>query len=134
MQSLLKTKNIFLFVPNIIDYGRVLCVLVACYYAFDRPILTGVLYAVSQILDAFDGMAARALGQCNDFGAVLDMVCDRFSDAAFLAILAGLYREYGFIFLSALILDLASHWYQTYSTQYCNEVHHKTATTKYRLL
>ena len=36
-----------------------------------------VLYCISCLLDAFDGMAARALDQSTKFGAVLDMVTDR---------------------------------------------------------
>jgi len=39
----------------------------------------------------FDGMAARKFNQSTDFGAVLDMVCDRASDAVILAILGHLY-------------------------------------------
>jgi len=39
------------------------------------------------------------------------MVCDRASDAVFLAILAGRFPNISYIFLIALILDLFSHWY-----------------------
>lgn len=34
-------------------------------------------YCVSALLDAVDGVAARALGQTSKFGAILDMVTDR---------------------------------------------------------
>lgn len=37
-------------------------------------------YAISQLLDAADGHAARALGQASKFGAVLDMVTDRYAN------------------------------------------------------
>lgn len=96
--------------------------------------MTAFLYALSQILDAFDGWAARKFNQCNAFGAVLDMVCDRVSDAIMLAILASLYPSYSAVFLLAIGLDISSHWYQTYSTQYCREEHHKTAKTEWKLL
>ena len=46
-----------------------------------------VCYVGSYILDAFDGMAARALKQCSQLGCVLDMVCDRTSDALIVCIL-----------------------------------------------
>lgn len=41
-----------------------------------HPKYCTVLYCVSCLLDAFDGMAARALNQSTQFGAVLDMVTD----------------------------------------------------------
>lgn len=59
---------------------------------------------------------------------------DRFSNACILAVLYKLYPTWGFLFLWALSLDLCSHWYQMYSTLYCNEKHHKTAVNKYRIL
>jgi CDP-diacylglycerol--inositol 3-phosphatidyltransferase len=36
-------------------------------------------------------MAARKFGQSTNFGAVLDMVCDRAADAVILAFLGALY-------------------------------------------
>jgi phosphatidylglycerophosphate synthase len=37
-----------------------------------------MLYGVSCLLDAIDGHAARMLGQTSRFGAVLDMITDRY--------------------------------------------------------
>lgn len=42
-----------------------------------HPKFCTVAYCVSALLDAVDGMAARALGQTSKFGAILDMVTDR---------------------------------------------------------
>ena len=42
-----------------------------------HPKFCTVAYVISCLLDAVDGMAARALGQTSKFGAVLDMVTDR---------------------------------------------------------
>lgn len=42
-----------------------------------HPKVSTIAYCVSCLLDAFDGHAARALGQTSKFGAVLDMVTDR---------------------------------------------------------
>ena len=77
--------------------------------------LTIILVASSSTLDAFDGMAARKFNQCTNFGAVLDMVCDRASDACILAFLGALYPKYAFIFYGDILLDLTSHWYQMYA-------------------
>lgn len=43
-----------------------------------HPKLFTALYFLSSILDVADGQAARALKQTSKFGAVLDMVTDRF--------------------------------------------------------
>ena len=43
-----------------------------------HPKYCTIAYCISCLLDAADGHAARALGQASKFGAVLDMVTDRF--------------------------------------------------------
>lgn len=43
-----------------------------------HPKYCTLAYVVSCLLDAVDGQAARALGQTSKFGAVLDMVTDRY--------------------------------------------------------
>ena len=47
-----------------------------------HPKFCTVAYVISCLLDAVDGMAARALGQTSKFGAVLDMVTDRYASSA----------------------------------------------------
>jgi CDP-diacylglycerol--inositol 3-phosphatidyltransferase len=50
-----------------------------------------VFYAVAYILDALDGTAARAFGQCTRYGAALDMICDRASNAIMYMVLSGIF-------------------------------------------
>ena len=50
----------------------------AMHYMNHHPVYSTVAYCVSQLLDAVDGQAARYLGQASKFGAVLDMVTDRY--------------------------------------------------------
>ena len=57
--------NIFLFVPNLIGYGRVFFGVASLFYMRDSPYTAMTLYWLSAFLDAFDGMAARALDQGN---------------------------------------------------------------------
>ena len=124
---------VFLFIPNIIGYLRFVALFVTFFTYQTRPGLTVLLYGISQVLDAFDGMAARKFNQSTRFGAVLDMVCDRASNGAFLAILAALYPKYSWVFLSDIVLDLVSHWYQMYVTLLKGS-HHKESKSKYGLL
>ena len=124
---------VFLFIPNIIGYLRFLALFASFFTYHDRPFLTVLLYGISQILDAFDGMAARFFNQSTRFGAVLDMVCDRASNGVFLAILASRLPNYSWIFLGDIVLDLVSHWYQMY-VSLLGGAHHKESKSKYTLL
>ena len=70
-------ENVFLFVPNLIGYARVVLAAASLFFMPWHPKFCTCLYTVSCLLDAVDGQAARALGQTSKFGAVLDMVTDR---------------------------------------------------------
>ncbi len=77
------SKNVYLFVPNIIGkhrtvlsnfhlqttnfclgYLRVILAFVAFWAAKTYPFLFGAAYTVSELLDQWDGHAARAYDQC----------------------------------------------------------------------
>lgn len=95
------SENVFLFVPNLIGaypirmdichailttppfigYTRVIMAGLSLHYMNYHPIYCTLLYSLSCLLDAVDGQAARALGQTSKFGAVLDMVTDRYVPA-----------------------------------------------------
>lgn len=62
------------------------------------------------------------------------MATDRFSQACLLGVLYSLYEVWGSAFLIMMALDLGSHWFQVFSTQFCQETHHKTAAAEFRLL
>lgn len=124
---------VFLFVPNLIGYCRFLFLFAIFPLYRTHPLLTVLFYGLSQLLDAFDGMAARHFKQSTRFGAVLDMVCDRASNAVLLAILAGLYPDWSWVFLGDIVLDLVSHWYQMYVTLLKGE-HHKESKSRFALL
>lgn len=124
---------VFLFIPNIIGYFRFLALFAILFTFSYSPFLTVTFYGLSQLLDAFDGMAARHFKQSTKFGAVLDMVCDRASDAVILAILGSLYPSWAWIFYSDIILDLVSHWYQMYAGLLTGE-HHKETKTTWKIL
>jgi CDP-diacylglycerol--inositol 3-phosphatidyltransferase len=119
--------KIYLYVPNLIGYGRVLCSLLSFLIYDTHPVLFLVLYTSSFLLDAVDGEAARKFNQTSRFGAVLDMVTDRFSTAALVTLLSHFYNSkiyiMGFVLLN--ILDFVSHWIRMYSTLVANVASHK---------
>ncbi|KAJ6814305.1 CDP-diacylglycerol--inositol 3-phosphatidyltransferase 1-like isoform X1 [Iris pallida] len=119
-----KPVSVYLYIPNILGYMRVLLNVVAFALCFSNKLLFAILYFISFACDALDGMLARKFNQVSTFGAVLDMITDRVSTACLLAILSQLYRP-GLIFLSLLGLDIASHWLQMYSTFLSGKTSHK---------
>jgi CDP-diacylglycerol--inositol 3-phosphatidyltransferase len=96
-----------------------------------HPIYCTILYGLSCLLDAVDGQAARALGQTSKFGAVLDMVTDRYvlcsyhtdSDDSYpkrcttsclLCYLSSAYPQYAILFQFLIALDFSSHYMHMY--------------------
>ncbi|XP_062081574.1 probable CDP-diacylglycerol--inositol 3-phosphatidyltransferase 2 [Humulus lupulus] len=116
--------SVYLYIPNIIGYIRVLMNCFAFAQCFSNKKLFSVLYFFSFVCDGIDGWCARKFNQVSTFGAVLDMITDRISTACLLVILSQVYRP-GLVFLSLLALDISSHWLQMYSTFLSGKVSHK---------
>lgn len=134
-ESLLKRaneadENVFLFVPNLIGYARVLLAALSLYFMKGNPKVCTLLYGVSCLLDAFDGMAARALGQSTKFGAVLDMVTDRCTTACLLCFLTAAYPRCAVIFQGLITLDFSSHYIHMYSSLVTGSASHKIVTSE----
>ncbi|KAF1995697.1 hypothetical protein P154DRAFT_334375 [Amniculicola lignicola CBS 123094] len=109
-------ENIFLFYPNLIGYSRVVLALASLYYMPLHPRTCSILYSVSCLLDALDGLAARHFSQSTKFGAVLDMVTDRCTTACLLVFLGSAFPRWSIIFQGLISLDLASHYMHMYAT------------------
>jgi CDP-diacylglycerol--inositol 3-phosphatidyltransferase len=130
-------SNVLWFVPNIIGYARVLMTLSGFFImtAFPAQWLTGILlYVGSFVGDLVDGAVARKLHQTSSFGGVLDMITDRCGTTGLLYVLAAEYMAvdetlplpfFRLSFLALLILDIASHWCQMYSSLSVG-AHHKS--------
>lgn len=116
LSQITTTRNVWLFVPNLIGYTRIISGLAAFAYAYDAQSYTTFfyLYMFSYGLDALDGVAARKLGQTSSFGAVLDMITDRFCTAALLSVLSHVYPKQYLYFVYLMVLDIVSHWVQMY--------------------
>ncbi|CAB1341407.1 unnamed protein product [Coregonus sp. 'balchen'] len=136
-------ENIFLFVPNLIGYARIVLALLAFYLMPCCPVPAVFFYLLSALLDAFDGHAARALNQGTKFGAMLDMLTDRCATMCLLVNLALLYPSYTFLFQISMSLDISSHWLHLHSVAavaawclcrgVCAEVCHQRSAPDHRL-
>ncbi|KAG5521297.1 hypothetical protein RHGRI_033747 [Rhododendron griersonianum] len=95
--------SVYLYIPNIIGYIRVLMNCFAFYICSSNKKLFSVLYFVSFVCDALDGWFARKFNQ--------GFYC--------------VFSRPGLVFLSLLALDIASHWFQMYSTFLAGKASHK---------
>nr|GLL16509.1 probable CDP-diacylglycerol--inositol 3-phosphatidyltransferase 2 isoform X3 [Ipomoea trifida] len=77
--SRLTPTTVYLYIPNIIGYMRILMNCCAFAICFKDKMLFSILYFISFVCDALDGWFARKFNQVSTFGAVLDMVTDRFA-------------------------------------------------------
>ncbi|TNN11787.1 CDP-diacylglycerol--inositol 3-phosphatidyltransferase isoform 3 [Schistosoma japonicum] len=118
--------GVFLFVPNIIGYIRIILLFQACYFMRINCELTLLTYIISCFLDAVDGYAARALNQSTKFGAMLDMIVDRCSTMCLLACLTYFYPSYMLFFQFTMIVDIASHWLHVHSSILSGKSSHKS--------
>jgi len=77
LKAIKEEQNVFLFLPNLIGYARIVFAILACLTMLHCPITTLIFYFLSAFLDAFDGYAARAFNQSTKFGGLLDQLTDR---------------------------------------------------------
>eukprot|EP00850_Spirogloea_muscicola_P019021 SM000181S03546 [mRNA] locus=s181:178264:181718:- [translate_table: standard] len=140
--------SIYLYVPNLIGYARILINVAAFAHAFSDKAVFVSLYLLSFVLDYFDGLFARLLNQSSTLGQVLDMVTDRLwgfgsavssltvcrwvadghgrvSTAALLVVLTHLYKSWFGVLVLLLGLDIASHWLQMFSSLLSSKLTHK---------
>ncbi|XP_062516131.1 uncharacterized protein LOC134191523 [Corticium candelabrum] len=67
--------SVYLFVPNLIEYLRLVLIVIA-YFIFEDVIPFLVVIGFTAILDFIDGYVARRLNQVSAFGAWLDVLVD----------------------------------------------------------
>lgn len=143
---------IYFFVPNLIGYSRIFLAFLAFAFAFDSPLLFIGAYTISFVLDAADGMAARAFNQCTQFGTILDMFTDRAATAGLLVVVShtvvgtaggdGLsiigsdFSKKVAVLLAAglVFLDVASHFVRMYVSSILSKGHKDTSSSIFSLL
>ncbi|XP_072934546.1 CDP-diacylglycerol--inositol 3-phosphatidyltransferase [Epargyreus clarus] len=118
-------ENIFLFVPNIIGFARIILALIAFYYMPTHCILSCSCYITSALLDAVDGHAARYFNQSTKFGAMLDQLTDRAGTAGLMMTLATFYPEYTFWLQVSMAIDITCHWIYLHTCTLQGKTSHK---------
>ena len=148
MVNPMKTDNIFMFVPNLIGYGRIALAIISFYFMPTNHVIASWSYILSGFLDAFDGHAARALNQSTKFGAMLDMLTDRYNEIhartvvsscileetvvhfrcatmCLLATLCTFYPRWVFFFQMSMTIDIACHWIHLHTSLLKGSASHK---------
>nr|CAG4648840.1 EOG090X0BWK [Polyphemus pediculus] len=118
-------NNIFLFVPNLIGYARIVLGIASLYFMPSNHVMAATMYILSGFLDAFDGHAARLLNQSTKFGAMLDMLTDRCATMCLLATLGTFYPSYLFFFQLVMVIDISCHWIHLHTSTILGKVSHK---------
>uniref|UniRef100_A0A1B6MPI6 CDP-diacylglycerol--inositol 3-phosphatidyltransferase n=1 Tax=Graphocephala atropunctata TaxID=36148 RepID=A0A1B6MPI6_9HEMI len=119
------SENIFLFVPNLIGYARIVLAIISFYYMATEWSIAVVCYVVSGLLDALDGHAARYFNQSTKFGAILDQLTDRCGTACLLVTLSNFYPKYMFFFQLSIAIDISCHWIYLHSSLLQGKTSHK---------
>ncbi|CAN6601208.1 CDP-diacylglycerol--inositol 3-phosphatidyltransferase [Trichomonascus vanleenenianus] len=133
-QAKVTTRTIFLYIPNLIGYSRVVLALASFYYMQWHPKYCTVLYGLSCLLDALDGAAARKYNQTSQFGAVLDMVTDRCTTSSLICYLCVVYPNWAPLFQLLVSLDLASHYMHMYAMLTSGSASHKKVGKRSKVL
>ncbi|KAM0734295.1 CDP-diacylglycerol--inositol 3-phosphatidyltransferase [Formica fusca] len=120
-----ESENIFLFVPNIIGFGRVILALISFYFMPTNYVIASWCYVVSSLLDAIDGHAARYYNQSTKFGAILDQLTDRVGTMCLIVTLCLFYPAYIFWFQLSMCIDIACHWIYLHTTLLQGKTSHK---------
>jgi phosphatidylglycerophosphate synthase len=69
------------FSPNVLSVTGFLFTIAAAFVIPRHIVIGGILIMIGGIFDMLDGMVARTTGRATKFGAFLDSVLDRYSDA-----------------------------------------------------
>lgn len=132
--ALTEHDNVFLFVPNLIGYARIILALIAFWCMSTNYVAAGWCYVISALLDAVDGHAARAFNQSTRFGAMLDQLTDRCGTMGLLVTLSYFYPNYMFWFQVSIAIDIACHWLYMQTSVMVGKTSHKSFDVKENII
>lgn len=118
-------KSPVFFIPNILDYARILFLISVVVIFPIHPWFGIGLYVINSVLDMLDGTLARLLNQQSKLGALLDFSIDRASITILLAGCVWAYPHLFSLFVAVMALDIASHFAICYAGAYNNGSHLK---------
>ncbi|SOV17591.1 phosphatidylinositol synthase [Plasmodium sp. gorilla clade G2] len=130
----MKKKNVYLYIPNIIGYIRVILALLGFIISRKNILLFVCFYGASQVLDALDGWTARKFNQTSVFGQILDQITDRLSTSLLYLLNSSVYEEYITLIGLIMIADIAGHYFHSTSCAIAGNKTHKKIEKGNKLL
>ncbi|SPJ11879.1 phosphatidylinositol synthase [Plasmodium sp. DRC-Itaito] len=130
----MKKKNVYLYIPNIIGYIRVILALSGFIISRKNLFLFVCFYGASQALDALDGWTARKFNQTSVFGQILDQITDRLSTSLLYLLNSSVYEEYITLIGLIMIADIAGHYFHSTSCAIAGNKTHKKIEKGNKLL
>ncbi|CAD2103952.1 CDP-diacylglycerol--inositol 3-phosphatidyltransferase, putative phosphatidylinositol synthase, putative [Plasmodium vinckei lentum] len=130
----MQNKNVYLYVPNIIGYIRIILALVAFFVCKHNLVVFSVLYGISQLLDALDGWTARKFNQTSCFGQILDQITDRLSTCILYLLNGSVYDNYIIVIGLLMIADIGGHYIHATSCAIAGNKTHKKIENGNKLL
>ncbi len=73
------SASVVFYAPNIMNYIRVLFVILSIFYIRKKPFHSFVCTLISGFIDTFDGDVARYTNKKSKLGAVMDFGLDKLS-------------------------------------------------------
>jgi CDP-diacylglycerol--inositol 3-phosphatidyltransferase len=122
------TKSPVFFIPNILDYVRIILLIAVIFLFATHTYYAIALYALNSILDGLDGTLARLLNQQSKLGALLDFSIDRAAITILLGACIWASPHLFVLFLFVMALDIGSHFAVCYASAYNNGSHLKFLT------
>ncbi|PFX18175.1 CDP-diacylglycerol--inositol 3-phosphatidyltransferase-like [Stylophora pistillata] len=108
-------ERVFFYIPNLIDYVRIILNLASFYNMTERPFLTVALYfSGGIILDVADGVSARYFKQCSKYGELLDFLLDRCGRVAMMMALCAFYPQHLFLLQLLVCLEVTGSFSNLY--------------------
>nr|XP_039249310.1 CDP-diacylglycerol--inositol 3-phosphatidyltransferase-like [Styela clava] len=115
--------DVLLFIPNIIDFSRIILYFTAFYFARTNYVITTSCFIVGIILDEFDGRAARYFHQESKLGAMLDIMTDRVGNVCLILNIVNFYPGYTLLFQLSVYVDIVGHWLYIHHSAFTGSYH-----------
>ena len=119
-------NKIFLYVPNIVGYVRLLLLLASTQYEGYNFV---ALFIISATLDFVDGYTARLFDQATLFGSCFDMMIDRLSTVVIMYRIIAAEPKYTVILTQLFMIDFISHFLH-FNVSLITKKHHKDMTSR----
>ncbi len=117
------------YFPNLLNYVRMLFLILIFTTIKTRPVLTFVLVLITGLIDDFDGLISREYKLTSKLGAVMDIGIDRLTTAIQLFFLASKWPKFYFVFMIFLFTEMFADYTGGVESSYSAQILKQTGET-----